>query len=47
MKGPFRLSFARPAQVLGTLLALASGTVHAAPSPDDRGGHGGRRSDVG
>ena len=35
MEGPFCLGFTRPAQVLGTVLALASGTVHAAPSPEE------------
>ena len=35
MKGPFCLSVTRSAHVLGTLLALASGTVHAAPSPEE------------
>ena len=33
--GPFRLSCTRSAQVLGTVLALASGAVHAAPSPEE------------
>ncbi len=32
---PFCLSFARSARVLGPVLALASATVHAAPSPEE------------
>ena len=36
--GPFFLSFTRSAQVLGPALAFASGTVHAAPSPEEMWG---------
>jgi len=35
MKRPSCLSFTRSAQVLGTVLGLASGYVHAAPSPEE------------
>ncbi len=35
MKRPGCLSFIRSAQVLGTVLGLASGYVHAAPSPEE------------
>ena len=35
MKGPFCLSVTRSAHVLGTVLGLAPGIVHAAPSPEE------------